>query len=128
MLSAADIPEYALRALKVLPKCSFRSEIRRVVPWTLVPPTLLVGTHSLHPSDLGPLADFEALLADTDFVSEGPSSFFLESDSLRSNSSLSVPYSDIFFFPFSFPVSHLLGFLRGDCTTESALLAGSSSN
>ena len=67
-------------------------------------------------------------MAGADFVSEGSSSFLSESDSCRSDSSLSVSYSDIFFFPFSLRVSRLLGFLRGECTTESPLLAGSSSD
>ena len=47
------------------------------------------------------LADVEAFLADANFVLEGPSSLFSESDSRRSDSSLSEPYSDIFFSLFS---------------------------
>ena len=49
--------------------------------------------------------------------------FFSMSDSLRSDSSLSVLYSDIFFFPFSLCVNHLLDFW--DCTAESLVRIGS---
>ena len=67
--------------------------------------------------------DFRALLADSDSVSKGPSSFFLETDSLRSDSSLSVSYSGMFFFPFSLRVNRLHGSLRRESMAESPLLA-----
>ena len=47
-------------------------------------------------------------------------------ESLRSDKLVSLPYSGIFIFPFSLRVGHLLVFHRGECTTESPLLAGSS--
>ena len=67
------------------------------------------------------LADVKAFLGNTDFTLEGPSSLFSESDSLRSDSPLSVPYSGIFFFPFSLRVSHLLSFLSGAGNAEPSL-------
>ena len=50
------------------------------------------------------------------------------SDSLRSDSSLLMLYSNIFFFSFSLHVKRLLSFGRGQCTTKCPLLAGSSSD
>ena len=74
------------------------------------------------------LADVEAFSVDADFTFKDLSPVPSESDSRQSDSFLSVPESDTFFFPCSLRVSRLLGFLRGECTTESPLLAGSSSN
>ena len=59
---------------------------------------------------------------------KGPSSFVPVSDLLRCDSSLSLLYYGIFFFPFSLHVNCLLGFGRGDYTAQSSLLAGSSSD
>ena len=73
------------------------------------------------------LADVEAFSV-ADFILEDPSPVPSESDSRRSDSFLSVPESDTFLFPFSLYVSRLLGFLRGECTADSPLLAGSSSD
>ena len=74
------------------------------------------------------LANVEAFSVDTDFTFEDPSPVPSESESCQSDSFLSVSESDTFFFPFSLRVSRLLGFLRGECTVESPLLADSSSD
>ena len=74
------------------------------------------------------LADVEAFSVDAEFALEDPSPVSSESDLRQSDSFLSVPESDTFFFPFSLRVSRLLGFLRGECTAESPLLAVSSSD
>ena len=74
------------------------------------------------------LDDVEAFSVDANFTFEDPSPVSSESDSHRSDSFRSVPDSNTFLFPFSLRVSHLLGFLHGECTTESPLLTGSLSD
>jgi hypothetical protein len=75
-----------------------------------------------------PLPDVEILSTDTDFSPEVPAPCASESNSRRCDSSLCVSESDTFFFPFSLRVNRLVGFLRGECTAESPLFAGSSSD
>ena len=74
------------------------------------------------------LADVEAFSVVAGFGFEVPSPVSSESDSRQSDSFLSVPEFGTFLFPFSLRVNRLLGFLRGECTAESPLLAGSSSD
>ena len=65
-------------------------------------------------------------LADSYLFCRGPSSLEAILDSLQSDAPTSVPFSDIFIFPFSLRVDHLLGFIHGDCMVECSSLANMS--